>query len=151
MTIRAKTIFLSVRAIGSRFGVDVWNQVAIVAAITTIVIGVLLGWLVSISGWWWLLVIPVVIALSVVVIVLGVLRLLLNYVNPAQTTEQKQAVKVFVGKIKFVQEFTATPKFIILFRVVRSVAAPSSEKYLEDIFESRNLKKDFETVVKTFQ
>ncbi len=150
MSIDVKATFLAVRAIGSRFGIILWNQVVTVAVITTIVIGGLLWWLISASSWWWILAIFIGIALSICATLLGIFRILLNYVNPVKTTEQKQATNAFVEKIQFVQEFTSTPKFIILFRIVRSVAAPSSEKYLEEIFESKNLKRDFLAVVKLF-
>lgn len=146
-----KATFLAVRAIGSRFGVQLWNQVAIIAGIVLVLVSALLAWLVSMSAWWWLLAVPCGIVFSVVIAVFVVFRLLLNYVNTAHKPAQKQVTKAFVEKVQFVQEFIGTPKFVILFRVVRSVAAPSSEKYLENVFESRKLKKDFEKVVEEFR
>lgn len=146
-----KATLFAVRAIGSRFGVAIWNQIALTAGIAAAAVIALLIWLVSVSAWWYLLAIPMGLAMSVALVILIVFRLLLNHVNTAKTTKQKQAVTTFVEKVRFVQEFTSTPKFIILFRVIRSVAAPSSEKYLESIFESKHLKRDFTAVVDSFK
>ena len=151
MVIDVKASILAVRAIGSQFGLQIWNQVALIMALVAVISGGLLVWLISMSGWWWVLAVMFGIVFSVAITLMVVFRLLLNYVNPAQTSEQKQIVKAFAEKVQFVQEFVGTPKIIILFRVIRSVAAPSSEKYLENIFESRKLKKDFEGVIEAFR
>ncbi|UTX51352.1 hypothetical protein KI440_00050 [Candidatus Saccharibacteria bacterium TM7i] len=150
MKTNVKATLLAVRAIGVVFGKKIWWTVVLIAAALAVVLIALCVWLTSLSGWWWILAVIVGMAISIAFVILAVFRALLAYINPTQTQEQKTAVKDFVEKLQFVQELTQTPKFIILFRVIRSVAAPSSEKYLENIFESRKLKADFERVVGLF-
>jgi hypothetical protein len=142
---------IAVRAIGAEFARQLWFSSFILALITSSLLVVLLIWLTSLSAWWWLLALPIGIALSVAGALLIVFRLLINYVRPTQTSAQKKSVKSFVGQLQFVSEFTSTPKFLILFRVIRSIAAPKSDSYLQDIFETKNLKRDFQSITKTFK
>ena len=144
-------IFLAVRAIGAEFARQLWIWCLIAALITGSLLVAILLWLVSLSTWWWLLALPIGIGLSVATVLLIVFRLLINYVKPRTRPAQKKLIKVFITKLQFVSEFTSTPKFIILFRAIRSIAAPRSDTYLQDIFEAKNLKKDFLEIVRSFQ
>lgn len=150
MKIKGKATLLTVRAIGALYGKRIWFGVTLTAAALSLVLIALCIWLISLSGWWWILAILVGMALSIASVVLAVFRMVLRSITPAQDQAQKAAVKAFVEKLDFVKELTATPKVVILFRLIRSVAAPSSEKYLEDIFASRTLKDDFLKVVALF-
>ena len=143
--------FQAIRAIGAEFAHQLW----LVVFITCLVVGVLLVgiliWLTTVSVWWWLLALPIGVGSSVATAILIVFRLLIRYVRPAQTKQQKNDIKAFVGKLQFASEFTTTPKFLILFRVIRSIAAPKSETYLQEILETKNLQKDFRTIVGGFK
>lgn len=144
-------IFLAVRAIGAEFARQLWIWCLVTALITGSLLVAILLWLVSLSTWWWLLALPIGIGLSVATVLLIVFHLLINYVKPRTRPAQKKLIKVFITKLQFVSEFTSTPKFIILFRAIRSIAAPRSDTYLQDIFEAKNLKKDFLEIVRSFQ
>lgn len=146
-----KATLLAVRAVGVVFGRRIWWNVTSICIGVAVILVALCVWLISISGWWWILAILVGMAISIAFVMLTVFRLVLRYVNPTQNSDQKQAVKEFAGKLEFVKELTATPKVVILFRLIRSVAAPSSERYLEDIFESRKLQPEFVKIVRSFQ
>lgn len=150
MTVKVKPTLLAVRAIGVVFGKRLWWSTMLLAAGVAILLIALCVWLISLSGWWWILAVLVGMAISIAAVMLAVFRILLGSIDPSKTKEQKEAVRAFVDKLGFVQELTQTPKFIILFRVIRSVAAPSSEKYLEHIFESRKLQKDFTAITKLY-
>ena len=143
--------FLAVRAIGAEFARQLWIVCLIGALIIGTLLVLLIMWLISMSAWWWLLAFPIGIALSVAVALLIVFRLLINYVRPALNASQKKEIKRFVAKLQFVAEFTSTPKFIILFRTIRSIAAPRSNTYLQEVFEAKNLRKDFQEIVSTFK
>lgn len=145
-----KPSLLAVRAVGAYFGIQIWWNVTWLCLGIAIALIALCAWLISLSGWWWILALFVGMALSVAAVILIVFRALLNYVTPAQTGPQKQAVKDFATKLQFVQELTQTPKIVLLFRVVKSVAAPSSDAYLEHIFESKRLHRDFERIIGLF-
>ncbi len=108
--IDVKASILAVRAIGSQFGLQIWNQVALITALVAVISGGLLVWLISMSGWWWLLAVVFGIVFSVAITLMVVFRLLLNYVNPAQTSEQKQIVKAFAEKVQFDKSLLERPK-----------------------------------------
>lgn len=144
--------FLAVRAIGAEFARGLWWSALITALILSALSIALLLWLVSLSGWWWLLAAPIGIAMSVVTALLIVFHLLIRHVRPKdQTSEQKMLVSSFVNKLRFVSEITGTPKFIMLFRTIRSIAAPKSDTYLQEIFETKNLRKDFQAIAASFK
>ena len=83
--------------------------------------------------------------------VLLIFRFLISYVRPEQTHSQKKQVAQFVHKIDYIQEFAGTPRVVILFRIIRSIAAPRSYTYLHDVFQAKNLRKDFMQVVDSFK
>ena len=144
-------IYLAIRAIGAEFARQLWVSSLIVAIIISSLAVALLLWLSSLSGWWWLLAIPFGISISVMVVLLIVFFLLINHVRPSQTSTQKEQVRLFVDKLRFASEITSTPKVIILFRTIRSIAAPKSDSYLKEIFETKNLKQDFQDIARTFK
>lgn len=150
MSIDGKATLLAVRAIGAVFGKQIWLNVTIITGVIALALIALCAWLVSLSAWWWLLAILVGMAVSIAFVLLFVFRAVLNSIAPKQNPEQKKAVKDFTEKLQFVKELTETPKVVILFRLIRSVAAPSKEKYLESIFETKKLKSDFTRVVGLF-
>ncbi len=143
--------FLAVRAIGAEFAHGLWVASLVGVVLIGALLVTLLVWLTSLSIWWWLLALPIAIALSIAIGLLIVFRLLVAHVRPQQTHRQKKQVKVFVSKLQFASEVTSTPKFIMLFRVVRSIAAPRSDRYLQNILEAKDLGKDFRGVVEVFQ
>ena len=77
--------------------------------------------------------------------------MLIRYVQPAQTKVQQRAVKRFVDKIQGVAEIAGTPKVIILFRVVRSIAAPKKDSYLSDLVANKELVNDFRELQRLFR
>lgn len=146
-----KPTFLAVRAIGAEYARRLWWIVLIIVIVVSLIAAALLAWAVSESAWWLLLAIPVGVLISVAAVVIAVIGLLINYVRPEQSKSTKKKVKNFVGKLKFASEIVGTPKFILLFRIVRSIAAPSSEKFLENVVSTKDLKKDFQSIARDFE
>ena len=142
---------LAVRAIGAEFASRLWKNILIWVVIASVILIGLLTWLVTLSNWWWLVALPITVALSVAATVLVIFFLLIRYVRPEQNKTQRKQVKKFADKLQFVTEITSTPKVIILFRTVRSIAAPKSDRYLQEIFEAKDLKKDFGAIVGEFE
>lgn len=143
--------FQAIRAIGAEFAHQLWLAVFITCLVVGVLLVGILIWLTTVNVWWWLLALPIGVGSSVATAILIVFRLLIRYVRPAQTKQQKNDIKAFVGKLQFASEFTTTPKFLILFHVIRSIAAPKSETYLQEILETKNLQKDFRTIVGGFK
>ncbi len=145
-----KGTLLAVRAIGSQYAnILWWWSVSIALAVSVALILVLVP-LTELSSWWWLLAIPIGIVISVAAGVLAVFRLVISYVRPKQTATQKQLIQAFIGRLQGVSEVTSTPKFMMLFRVIRSIAAPSSDTYLQQLLDNKDLHKDFIAIAKTF-
>lgn len=141
---------LALRAIGTNLAMRLYIPAAITAG--TIMALLVAGglWLTTLSNWWWLLFVPITAALCVVLAVAAVVFLLILYVRPTQTKAQKQAVKQFVNKLQGIADVAGTPKFIILFRVVRSIAAPTKDTYLADLASNRQLASDFRELQRLF-
>lgn len=143
-------VFQAVRAIGTEFAMRLWWP-AFYAFVLIAIVGVgLLIWLTSLNAWWWLLALPIGIGLSVAAVLLTVFFLLIRYVRPDRTSSQKRQVQQFVDKLALLQELSGTPKFIILFRTVRSIAAPRSDSYLKDLVSTKDLKTDFMEIARSF-
>ncbi len=143
-------VFQAVRAIGTEFAMRLWWPV-FYTTIAIAIVGVgLLIWLTSLNAWWWLLALPIGIGLSVAAVLLTIFLFLIRYVRPDRTRSQKQQVRKFVDKFALLQELSGTPKFIILFRTVRSIAAPRSDSYLRDLASTKDLKTDFMEIARSF-
>jgi ABC-type nickel/cobalt efflux system permease component RcnA len=143
-------IFLAIRAVGAEYASRLWkSSIYTTIIVSAVSIGVLL-WLTSLSTWWWLLAIPVSIGVSVAVGLLAVFRLTIRHVRPKENQTQRELVRAFVNKLETASELIGTPKFIILFRVIRSIAAPRSDSFLGDIVSTKNLKKEFQVISQSF-
>jgi hypothetical protein len=135
---------------------DIANRVYIPILIITIVIMVILIglviWLSTISLWWLLLLIPVLIAVVIAGTILTVTRIILAILTPPQTKTQRKEVKKFTDKILAVSELTQTPKFILLFRVVRDALSPKKANYIESLVsETVSLRQDFNDLQRSFE
>ena len=142
---------LAVRAIGAAFANKLWWVSVVWVLIVGIILVTFLIWLTGQNSWWWLLAAPIGIGLSITAAILAVFRLLMNYVRPEQTLEQKSHIKLFVEKLQFASEITSAPKVIMLFRTIRSIAAPKSDTYLQNILETKDLRKDFVKIAQSFE
>lgn len=142
---------LAVRAIGAEFARQLWIQCLIGVLVVSIPLGVLLVWLTYHNTWWWLLDVPVALIVAVAVALLAVFHGFVRSVRPRQTAHQQQQVREFVGKLQLASEVTSTPKFIVLFRTIRSLTRPRSNDYLQKIFETKTLHKDFNAIRTSFR
>lgn len=141
---------LTLRAIGTQLAMRLYIP-AVIAASLVIALLVAVGlWLTTLSDWWWLLFIPIAALLFISFAVAFVVLMLIRYVRPDQTKTQKQAVKQFVDKLQGVADIAGTPKFIILFRVVRSIAAPKKDPYLSNLVKNRELAGEFRELQRLF-
>lgn len=148
-----QSTLLTIRAIGAEYAKRLWLPVMIITLITTVALIALVWWLMqSASGWWVLAGIPVVLAGSVGIGVLWVTRLTINYVSPVKTDAQKHAVKTFVDDLEAVSEAAFLPKIHILFRVVRDIAAPRENGYVQTLTGANSrLQAGFKDIQKLFR
>ncbi len=145
-----KPFVLALRAIGAGFVMRLYVPLVIVAVIILALLVSGASWLTTLNEWWWLLFIPITTLFFVLFAIGFIVLMLVRFVRPTQTKAQQQAVKQFIDKLQGVTEIVGTPKVIILFRVVRSIAAPSKDTYLSDLVKNRELAKDFRAIQASF-
>lgn len=146
-----KDFALVLRAIGVEFAWRIYTPIVVVAAIVAAVVISLVIWLTTLSGWWWILAVLVFIAVIIAGIILTIIAVILSATNPRQTLLQKKAVKSFVDKLQNLSEITQTPKFILLFRVVKDIVAAKEDGFVKTtIGHTLSLRKDFESLKNSF-
>ncbi len=146
-----KSSLLAIRSIGTEFANRLFYPVVIAGAIAAAVLVALGFWLTTFSSWWWLLFIPIVMAICIGLAVFVIIKLVIHSITPPQTKQQKQAAKQFVDKLQTIAEVTQTPKFILLFRIVRDIAAPRDNGFIGDLTSTTSsLKSDFVKIKNSF-
>lgn len=147
-----KSTITAIRAIGTNFANRLFYPVFFVSLVVAILLILLFGWLTIESTWWLLLFVPVMILACVGLGVLGVVKLAINYISPVQTANQRQAVRKYVDKLQRVSETVGTPKFVLLFQVVRDIAAPRKDGFIASLAnDSKTLTSDFAHLVVMFR
>ena len=141
---------LALRAIGTSLAMRLYVPAVIVAAVAIGAIIALGVWLTTLSGWWWLLFVPITILASVVAGIAFVVFMLIRSVRPPLTTSQKRATTAFVDRLQGIADIAGTPKFVVLFRVVRSVASPKKDTYLSDLVSNKQLASEFRELQRSF-
>lgn len=145
-------ILKTIRAIGAEFAARIYTPVAITVSIIFAVLVAVSIWLVTVNPWWWLLFIFVIVLLLVVVALLVVAGVLLRFIRPDQTKAQTTAVKSFVDKIQSLSDVAGTPKFVILFRIVRDLITKNKNGYVRRISsETLSMQHDFRDITKSFE
>ena len=86
------------------------------------------------------------------IIIAIIFKLVIRYVTPPQTRQQKQTVKLFVDKLQRLSETVQTPKVILLFHIIRDIAAPKEHGFIGELsLETFNLKSDFKDLETMFR
>jgi hypothetical protein len=142
---------LALRAIGTHLAMRLYIPAVVIVSVWVALLVATGLWLTTFSNWWWLLLIPITsfacIALGVALVVLALIR----FVRPTQTSAQRKAVTQFTDKLQAIAETIGTPKVIILFHVVRSIAAPSKDTYLANLVAHKTLAHDFRDLQRSFE
>lgn len=142
---------LAIRSIASEFFYRLYIPVLITFAIIFAVLFILTIWLITISGWWWILFAVIFLWFVIVAILFTISGLIIKQLTPLRTKEQKQQTKAMVDKMQRAAEVTSTPKFIILFRIVKDSLRPSERGYLSSLAdETLSLRKDFSELKQSF-
>lgn len=145
-------IFLAVRAIGTEFAQRVYIPVVSIIGGCSLLLIALLVWFVTMSVWWWLLLAPVILLVVIFIAVAVIVGLLLKALRPDQTKSQHQQVKKFVDSLQASSEAIQTPKFIILFRLVKDVVWPSERGYVRELAaNASSLKSGLQDIIASFK
>jgi len=141
-----------VRSIAREFFVRLYKPLVVtVAIIAAIALGFSI-WLVSFSTWWLILlgIVALLVILAAIILVIG--WIILKFIAPVQTKNQKQQVRSFVDKIQRIAEVTATPKVVLLFRLAKDLVAPSEQGFVTSIGQDTvSLRRDFNTLRDSFR
>jgi len=146
-----KSIPLVVRAVGAEFARRLLLPLIIAGVIVALILHVLGGWLVTQNAWWWLLESVFVLGTLLFVGLVVLARLAIRLFAPQQNGAQRKAVRSYVDKLQRVSEVIGTPKFLLLFYVVRDVFRPSSDGFIAMTSnDSKTLHSDFLALLRMF-
>lgn len=144
--------FQALRAIGAEFARRIYVPVAVVIGVIGVAALALSFWLTTIDAWWWILFVLVALLACFWGAVLIIAWLIIRFISPSRTKTQKQKVKAFVDKLQGLSEVVQTPKFILLFRVIRDAVIPNEKSYVRSVAEhTRELKQDFQDISQSFE
>ena len=145
-------VVLAVRAISAEFAKRIYMPVLLILAVSALVLIGLLIWFVSMSAWWWLALAPVLVVSFVLTIAAVLVGFLLSLLNPRQTKAQQTKVKSFVDAIQNSSDAIQTPKFIILFRLVKDTISPGERGFVKELSSNATtLRTGFQEIVASFR
>jgi len=147
-----KPTILAIRSIGAEFASRIYNPILIIfLCITVVLIGVSL-WLTTLSGWWWLLFVIVMLWAIIGGVLLIVAKVIIAGVTPQQSKDQAGKTRALVDRLQRVTEVTQTPKFVLLFYIVRDIAAKKTNGFISStITDTSSLKDDFINLSNSFR
>lgn len=142
---------LATRSIAAEFAQRIYLSVVVTFSVTAVVLLAVSIFLVTISTWWVILLSLLSIGIVVATASLGIAGLIIKRLAPAQSKSQQQLTKSLVDKLLRVAEVSGTPKFILLFRVIKDVLAPSDRAYVVGLSnDTMSLKRDFVALKDSF-
>ena len=145
-------LVLAIRAIATEFAQRVYTIVLIVAAAIIIVLIAVSIWLVSMSAWWWVLVIVFIAWILLGAILLTIAGVIITMTRPLQTKAQKKLVKTFVDKLQSVSEVLQTPRYMLLFRLVKTSLNPQRYNIIKNLTEHTiGLQRDLDEIIRSFR
>lgn len=127
------SLLLTIRAVSAEFARRIYAPIVWTAALVLVVLLSILIWLVTVSGWWWIALVPATFLSLLFTILAVIIGTLLTYLRPSQTSEQRQKVKSFVDTLQTSSEVIATPRFIILFRLLKDVVRPTNKGFINEV------------------
>jgi hypothetical protein len=150
--LKVRPSLLAIRAVGAEYANRIYLIIAIIFVASALFSLGFSIWLTTLSSWWWILVIFLIIALSIALGVLVIVKLVIRAVKPHLTRSQRIQTKEFVDKLERLSETAQTSKFVLLFRIVRDIAAPRDHGFIASISnDTSSLRSDFTALTQTFK
>lgn len=144
-------VILAMRAVSAEFAFRIYTPLFYSIGIGLILLIGLSVWLVTLSAWWWLLLVPIIVLATLFGVAAIVIRFALIYLRPHQTSAQKATVRRFVDSLQKTSEAIQTPKFIILFRLVKDILFPGKSTYINELSDTaQSLRHEFKEVITLF-
>lgn len=141
------------RALTSRYALDVLNPILKwgIAILMVICVGIaLLAY--KVDPWWLLLYIPIVVVAVPICIVGLIAHVVAHLIAPEMSVDQRKAVRAYVDNMKDVAEGLQTPQFMIVFKVAKDVLTRKWETgFVQGMTTNTlRLKTDFDRLVELF-
>lgn len=144
-------LLLAVRAVSAEFARRIYVPVVYGVGGALLALIAVSIWLVTISGWWWFLLAPLIVVMLLFIVAAVLSRMAISLLRPAQTATQKTAVRTFVSSLQKTSETIQTPKFIILFRLVKDIFLPGKESFIDELSgTASSLRSGFKEVINLF-
>ena len=126
----------------------------IIGSIVAVVLLGIGGYLTTLNAWWGILEIAFIMGVIIFLSLSIILRLLMKFADPPQSTSQRQAVRKYVDKLQRVSEHLQTPQLVVLYRVIRDTLWPQNNEhtFIETVsHDTKSLTPDFVDLQKEFQ
>ena len=148
------SIVSAVRAVTAEYAKQIlWPLLFIGIGAYAFVMALVIWIAVAVSPWWMLLgTLPTILFCVALAIWIGV-RVTASRLSPDMNKEQKAATKKVVKRVGAVAEQIGTPRFILIFRIVRDVVFPpkSKQSLISELAETPGqLHREFEELRKLF-
>jgi hypothetical protein len=119
----------AVRAVTSHYAKDLLRPILVIGIAVYAIIMALVIWItVAVNGWWILLGFIPTILFCVGLAIWGGVWFAARRLSPDMNKTQKKATKEVVEQVSKVAEQLGTPRFILIFRIIKDVTFPSSSK-----------------------
>ena len=145
---------LAIRAVTSVYALQLIYPLLWIGIGVYAIVMIIIGWIASMaSAWWWLLAIVPTFAITVGIAVWIIVYLLAKRLAPRMNRKQTAATKKFVKHIGRIAEHLGTPKFVLIFRVVKDVIArpASGRTFIGEITqEPGEMRRDFDELRSLF-
>lgn len=143
---------LTLRALSTEFARRIYVPTVLAVSALSLILLVVAGWLVTVSGWWWFLLVPLILGVIVFITLSIISWVAIRLLRPSQTTAQRQMVKAFVDKLEGLSEVMQTPKFVIVFRLVKDVMFTPRQSYIDELTgHVITLRPDFEAILNSYR
>lgn len=145
---------LAIRAITTTYAQTLLRPLLVAGIAIYVIVLAIIGWVAYLaSPWWWLLaVIPTIIFL-VAVALWTVVYLLSKRLAPQMNKAQRAAAKKFISRIGKVAEHVGTPRFVLIFRVIKDIIAPppSGQTFIGELTQTPGeMRRHFEELRRLF-
>jgi len=145
-------ILLAVRAVSAEFAQRLFLPVVFIVGGALLILLIVAIWLVTLSAWWWLLLAPLILITVIAIFAAALTRVAIVFLRPYQTIEQRRTVRGFVDALQEGSETIQTPKFMLLFFVVRDVLFPSKQSYISKVSSNAvSLQRGLKETIASFQ
>lgn len=146
---------LAIRAITTVYAQTILKPLLFIGIGVYAALFALIAWIAYVaSAWWWLLVIIPTIIFIVALLLWSILFLLSKRLAPRMNREQKKIARKFVNHTAVAAEHLGTPRFILVFRILRDLVFPpvSNQSFLGEVSSlPGEVQRDFEALRRSFE